>query len=446
MKHALAAAVLFVLTASLAWAQAPAPQPADGQPLLLIFDASGSMSRAAGNETRIVAARRVVTAFLAEVAEGAPIGLTAYGHRRARDCRDVENIRPPSPATRADLAALSATVAAFPARGETPIAQTLIDSIPVFAGRPGRILLVTDGREECGGDVCAAARRLAEAGVSLNVDIIGFGTGPAERSALQCITEITGGRFLEARDAASLAQALRAASVPRTGLRVTVTDNGRRPEAAPLVRVVAASGEERTQAGEDTTFEVPAGAYRVGARLGSGRESELVAVTVPEGRVVTVAIGTGTGRLEVRVSAAGRDFPGAPPIQLVRGDEIVASGVGPETAFDADPGVYTLRIQLMTTDQVIDVPDLRIVAGRTERRSIVAQVGQIRVRVQGVAPLVQMIHSDGAIIASIDNPAAFVLLPGAYELVVINAATGAEIERRALTIAAGDTQSVEIGP
>ncbi len=45
-----------------------------------------------------------------------------------------------------------------------------------------------------------ATHRLAEAGVSLNVDIIGFGTGPAERSALQCITEhLMPGRWADCR-------------------------------------------------------------------------------------------------------------------------------------------------------------------------------------------------------------------------------------------------------
>jgi Ca-activated chloride channel family protein len=439
-------AVLLALASGIAAAQAPeaSSQPA---PLLLIFDASGSMSRPAGNETRIVAARRVVTEFLAQVPDGTALGLTAYGHRRARDCRDIENLRAPTPADRAALAQLAQTVNAFPARGETPIAQTLIDSIEVFGGRPGRILLVTDGREECGGDVCAAARRLAAAGVDLSVDIIGFGTGPAERRALECITSLTGGRYLEARDARTLAEALRAASVPRTGLRVTVTDNGRRPDSAPIVRVVAEGGAERSQAGEDTVFDVPAGRYQVSARIGSGAETQAVPATVTEGRVTAVVVGGGTGRLAVRVIAAGQSTPIATTVELIRDGQVVAAEFGGELTFDTDPGDYTLRIQIMTADQVVEVPNLRVAAGQTNRQSIVAPVGVLRVAVQGgVAPLVQATSAGGAIIGVASNPAELLLLAGSYELVVQNQSTGAEIDRRTVTIAAGEAQTITITP
>jgi hypothetical protein len=438
-------ALLLALVGGLAAAQTQ-PSPL-ATPLLLIFDDSGSMNRPAGAETRIVAARRVVTEFLAQVPEGTPIGLTAFGHRRARDCRDIENIRPPSPADRAALSAMSRAVGGFQPRGETPIAQTLLDSIAVFGGRPGRILLVTDGREECGGDVCAAARRLAEAGVDLSVDIVGFGTGAAERRALECVTTLTGGRYLEARDARTLAEALRAATTPRTGLRVTVTDNGRRPDSAPIVRVVADGGAECSQAGEDTVFDVPAGRYQVSARIGSGAETQPVAAEVREGRLTAVAIGGGTGRFIVRVIAAGQTGTIATAVELVRGTEVVAAAFGGEVTFDTEPGVYTLRIQIMTADQVVEVPNQRIAAGETSRQSVLAPVGVLRVAVGGgVAPIVQATSAGGAIIGVASNPAELLLLAGRYELVVQNQSTGAELDRRQVTITAGETQSITVSP
>ena len=149
------------------------------------------------------------------------------------------------------------------------------------------------------------------------------------------------------------------------------------PEGGP------SGGGERSQAGEDTVFEVPAGRYQVSARIGSGAETQPVPAEVREGRVTTVAVGTGTGRLAVRVIAAGQPTPIATTVELVRDNQLVAAAFGGEVVFDADPGEYSLRIQIMNAGQVVEVPNLRIAAGQTNRQSIVAPVGVLRVAVQG---------------------------------------------------------------
>jgi len=62
--------------------------------VMVIFDASGSMKRSAGNESRIVAARRVVSDTLASMPATVRTGLLVYGHRRAKDCSDMEVVSP----------------------------------------------------------------------------------------------------------------------------------------------------------------------------------------------------------------------------------------------------------------------------------------------------------------------------------------------------------------
>lgn len=258
MMRALLAAVLLVAST----VPAPAQTPAERAPMLLIFDASGSMNQRMGGETRLAAAKRVVADLLAGFPEGTPLGLTLYGHRRARDCSDIENVQAIGPVDRQGLFRMAARIGGLTARGETPIARTLVGSIPLFGGRPGQIVIVTDGREECGGDVCAAARQLAAAGVSLRVDIVGFGTGPAERNALQCVTEITGGRYVEAPDAARLREALSQVTQPvaaPTRLRVTVTENGRPPAGHPAVRVQGEGGFDMTLSDRVVVFTLPPG-------------------------------------------------------------------------------------------------------------------------------------------------------------------------------------------
>lgn len=451
---------LLLALASLAFGFAAGAQTQDTSPMLVIFDSSGSMTRPAGAESRIVAAKRVMTEFLSNLPEGMPLGLTIYGHRRPRDCRDIENVRPITPIDRGGLIEMSGRIGALQARGETPIAQTLIESIPLFGGRPGRILLVTDGREECGGDVCAAARRLAAAGISLRVDIIGFGTGAAERAALRCITDITGGRYLEARDAASLAGALRTASQPAapapqpvptqritTGLRVAVFADGRVPEGAPIVRVRGESNLERESASPAPTFDLPPGRYRVTAQLGSGGESAPAEVEVLDGRVTELRIDLGSGRLVAVLTSAGRPFPTSPNVELRRNGDVVTVTNGSEAIFDADAGAYSLRVLVGGNDRYVDVPNLRIAAGATNRQTVDVPVGVLVVTFSGASqpgtPMIHVLSGSDIVHAEVNNPARFVVLPGTYDVVVFDPGTTDELYRASVTVAGGETRNVQ---
>ncbi len=453
MMRALLAALLLAVLADSAQAQAPAER----LPMLLIFDASGSMNQRMGGETRLAAAKRVVADLLAGFPDGTRLGLTLYGHRRARDCSDIENVQRIDAIDRQGLFRMATRIGGLTARGETPIARTLVDSIPIFGGQPGQIVIVTDGREECGGDVCAAARQLAAAGVSLRVDIVGFGTGPAERSALQCVTEITGGRYVEAPDAARLREALSQVTQPvqaPTRLRVTVTENGRPPAGHPAVRVQGEGGFDMTLSDRVVVFTLQPGEYRVTARLGSGRESDPATVSVAAARTTELTVGLGTGRLEVTLQhGRGRPFPGFPNVELRRDGRVIAATSGAQAAFDADPGVYSLRVMMPGGQQFVDIPDLRVVAGQTERRTLEAGAGALAVTVAGrfrpgaaPYPLVQFMQGGRLVVGLSDNPARFLLVPGDYELVVLDPSTGGAVARQAVSVAAGEDQRINLAP
>jgi hypothetical protein len=71
------------------------------------------------------------------------------------------------------------------------------------------VVLVTDGKEDCGGDPAAAIVALREAGYTSTVHLIGYALGEDQevRDALAAWAALGGGRYLEAPDRASLAQA-----------------------------------------------------------------------------------------------------------------------------------------------------------------------------------------------------------------------------------------------
>jgi hypothetical protein len=176
--------------------------------VLFVFDGSGSMKKLVGNETRIVAAKRAMSQALGEMPKDARLGLLMYGHRRAGDCSDIELV---SPVGADDAAAINKRIQGVDAKGETPIAESLRQAARSFAALKGQnntIILVTDGVEECKGDPCAAAREIKAAGLDLKAHVVGFALSDQQRKAVQCIPDITGGKYFEARDAGGLNRAL----------------------------------------------------------------------------------------------------------------------------------------------------------------------------------------------------------------------------------------------
>ncbi|MGE0152909.1 MAG: VWA domain-containing protein [Reyranellaceae bacterium] len=176
--------------------------------VLFIFDASGSMKVAVGGQPRIDIAKRAMSQALKDMPSSTRLGLLMYGHRRARDCSDIELV---APIGADDAAKIDRTIQATQPRGETPIAEALTQAARNFAalkGQTNRIVLITDGIEECRGDPCKAARDIKAAGLDLKVHVVGFALDDAKVKAVQCIANETGGRMLDARDSAGLGRAL----------------------------------------------------------------------------------------------------------------------------------------------------------------------------------------------------------------------------------------------
>jgi Ca-activated chloride channel homolog len=182
---------------------------ADGKTnVMFIFDASGSMKRAAGNESRMSVAKRTFGETLAAMPKEVQTGLLVFGHRRRNDCSDIEVV---SPIGADSAVSQSQMVAGFEAIGETPIASAITragQSLRAFKGQQNSIVLVTDGIEECRGDPCAAAAGLKELGIDVKVHVVGFALGAGESSKLQCVVDQTGGKYFDAKDAAALKRTL----------------------------------------------------------------------------------------------------------------------------------------------------------------------------------------------------------------------------------------------
>lgn len=217
--------------------------------VLFIVDASGSMKKKVGDDLRIDVAKKVLGETLKSMPADARLGLFVYGHRKAKDCSDMELV---SPIGGEDATTIADMISKLEAKGETPIADSLkkaIKSFNAFKGQQNSVILVTDGIEECKGDPCAAAKELKDTGLDIAVNIVGFTLNEEESKALQCVTDMTGGKYYAAADAAGLTEALKqvqtkvqetvivqTAEPPKTTDDLLAEANGGKLEYAPNTR------------------------------------------------------------------------------------------------------------------------------------------------------------------------------------------------------------------
>jgi Ca-activated chloride channel homolog len=243
--------------------------PGDLAPVMVVLDASGSMTEStATGGTKMAAAKAAVRTLVQQAPDGARIGLSVYGTGtgnaaadKAAGCQDVKVVHEVGPL---DRNALTSTVDSVQPRGYTPIGQSLrVAAAELPSSGQRSIVLVSDGVDTCAPpDPCEVARELAAGGVDLRIHAIGFDVDATARAQLTCLSQATGGTYLDAPDAATLAsalnrvtqQALRSYQPVGTPVRGTTT-----PDGAPklgtgnyLDRI--ASGEKKYYA-----VDVPAG-------------------------------------------------------------------------------------------------------------------------------------------------------------------------------------------
>ncbi|WP_346912308.1 VWA domain-containing protein [uncultured Roseibium sp.] len=245
---------------------------------LFVLDSSNSMWGQIDGTSKAEIAKSAFRDLVADLPENAHAGLMAYGHRRKADCGDVETLVPIS---QLDRMHLMQSVEALKPRGKTPITETLRQAAELLASkdRAGRLVLISDGIETCGGDPCALAAELAKTGIDFKAHVIGFDIASrADQAKIACIAHLTGGTYWNARDADGLAKALKEsvaaveakAPAPVTILKAVDKDSGQ-PVAGPVEWVVASAEDETVVSSGLTggTVEVALepGTYVVSAEL-----------------------------------------------------------------------------------------------------------------------------------------------------------------------------------
>ncbi|MFC0581813.1 vWA domain-containing protein [Micrococcoides hystricis] len=197
--------------------QDQAPSENEKSSVLLILDASGSMNRKdPSGTTRLEAAKKALNNTIDSLPANIDVGLRVYGATvkdkndadpSKQACQDSQLIHP---IEQLDRAKLKAAVNDFEAVGQTPISHALLEGAKDLGDEGNRhIILVSDGEENCVPDPCKEVESIADSGISMRIDAVGFAVNDKARNQLSCIAELTDGSYYDAKDADQLDSALR---------------------------------------------------------------------------------------------------------------------------------------------------------------------------------------------------------------------------------------------
>ena len=155
----------------------------------IILDCSASMAEPTKEgPAKMTVAKRVVTELVQKIPEGLNLAFLIYGHDKDLKCQAVKVARPMSVLDAGGRAELVRMIAGLQPEGATPIALALRAAGAELArgDAPGGLVLISDGKETCGGNPAAEAATLAaNPKLTFGVNVIGFDVRPEERAALE---------------------------------------------------------------------------------------------------------------------------------------------------------------------------------------------------------------------------------------------------------------------
>ncbi len=200
------AAMLLAVFSMLAIAPGTA-RAAEGPPLTVVMDGSGSMWGKLGTErlAKFQVVRQGLAEALPKLPAGTPLSLVAYGHRRA-GCQDVEVLRAPEAAEPERVVEL---LADFNPKGRGPVTaglQAAVETIP--KGSPGTLLLVHDDLDNCQQNPCALMDGIRASHPRLAIHVLSIGLSAADARQMQCLTAPTGGQHYVAATGAQAVSAI----------------------------------------------------------------------------------------------------------------------------------------------------------------------------------------------------------------------------------------------
>jgi len=210
---------------------------------------------------RIDIAKQIVGEVLDDrIPAHVPIALRAYGHTEPHSCETELLVAPSADNHAAVRAAVDDIRAINLAR--TPLAASLeaaLDDLAGFDDRQRLVVMLTDGEETCDGDLGQAVATLAEEGVDVRLNIVGFHIDELDLQAdFVRYATAGGGEYFDSQDGEELVDGLASALAAR-------------------FQVADATGRElATSRVDGEPVELPPGQYEIIVDTSEGEHREMV--------------------------------------------------------------------------------------------------------------------------------------------------------------------------
>ncbi len=159
--------------------------------ILIIFDASGSMTIPFENTSRMNMAKKLANKLIDSLSSfpNTELALRVYGHQMTANFKDCKDSKLEVPFSPNNQVILKKKINSLQPKGWTPIAYSLQESAKDFPEEKNvrnLIIIVTDGLEECSGDPCAISQALQKKGIFLKPFIIGLGSDEQFKNFFNC--------------------------------------------------------------------------------------------------------------------------------------------------------------------------------------------------------------------------------------------------------------------
>lgn len=411
-------------------------------PILFIYDASGSMWGAMENKTKKEIASDVLISTVGNLPDNQNIGLIAYGHRKKSDCDDIEYLVNLTNNTKSNV---TNAVKSLNPTGRTPLARSATLAINSLkeSNTKATIILITDGKESCDGDICNVITDAKANGIDFKLHIVGFGLKEGEKEQLKCAALAGNGKYYDADNAGGLGDVLTEATTetvdkPKGNFSVYAVKNGEpvdawvKPQNSETKKDLSGARTYR-----DTAWVyLPTGKYDIEVKPleNSDIPSTTISVEIKEGEMKHKDVSFDGGILEVSTTTNGEPWDAIVKMYDKNTGKVIANArtYGRSKQMEVPAGNYKVTYQALNLEGIdiyVEVNDVEVQANTTNSISHDFKSGIVMIGVKTASG--ELIDATvnfheintrknvaGARTYTSDssNPKKFILNPGTYEV------------------------------
>ncbi len=186
---------------------------------VLIFDASGSMAGLIGNKKKIDIAKEALYNFVDKIeGENVNLSVVVYGHKGSNStmdkdisCKGIEEIYYMGKVS--DASVIKNKIKNLQPTGWTPIAGAFKKAKEILSKYEGKnnnnsIVLISDGKEMCGGDPIEEIKKLKASNLNITANVIGFDVEGEDEQQLKKVAQNGGGDYFSVKNSVDLENAL----------------------------------------------------------------------------------------------------------------------------------------------------------------------------------------------------------------------------------------------